>query len=83
MYPSKMKCASVRFRLLLPEEGNWYSGTPGDLSSSSLVNTHFDKDTENLLMAELISLRIWFAQRTGSSIFLTTPVSALGDQVRM
>lgn len=47
------------------------------------VNTSFDKETENLLMAELISLRIWFSQRIGSATIAGNPGLSLGDQVRM
>ena len=47
------------------------------------INTSFENETENLLMAELISLRMWFSQRTGSSTIVGNPGLSLGDQVRM
>lgn len=55
----------------------------GIIRPAAWVNTAFDKDTENLLMAELISLRMWFAQRTGSSTISGNPSLSLNDQVRM
>lgn len=47
------------------------------------VNSHFEEVTENLLMAELISLRIWFAQRTGSVRVTGNPCLSLNDQVKL
>lgn len=47
------------------------------------VNSHFENDTENLLMAELISLRIWFAQRTGSATVIGNPCFSINDQIRL
>lgn len=46
------------------------------------VNTAFENQTENLLMAELIALRMWFSQRTGSAMIIGNPNLSIGDQVR-
>jgi len=47
------------------------------------VNTNFDNERENRLMAELIALRIWFAQRTGSATIIGNPALSIGSQVRI
>lgn len=47
------------------------------------VNTAFENPTENLLMAELIALRMWFSQRAGSSTIVGNPNLGIGDQVRL
>lgn len=46
------------------------------------VNTNFDNESENLLMAELIALRIWFSQRTSSATVTGNANISIGDQVR-
>ncbi len=62
------------------------SGVPtlrGINRPSAWVNTNFTNPTENLLMAELISLRMWFAQRTGNANIVANPNLGVGDQIRL
>lgn len=47
------------------------------------VNTNFENPSENLLMAELIALRIWFSQRTSSATIVYNANLSIGDQVRL
>jgi len=47
------------------------------------VNTNFENPSENLLMAELIALRIWFSQRTSSATIVYNANLSIGDQIRL
>lgn len=47
------------------------------------VSQLFENTEEAQLMAELISLRAWFSQRTGSTSCVGNPLLSLNDQVRI
>jgi hypothetical protein len=47
------------------------------------VSQLFQNEEEMSLMAELISIRMWFSERTAQATCVANPCLSLGDQVRM
>lgn len=55
----------------------------GMIKPGMWVNGVFTLKREQLIMAELISLYIWLAQRQGSVTFMANPAIQINDQVRI
>lgn len=55
----------------------------GLIKPSMWINGFFQKKSEQAIMAELIALHIWFAQRQGQVSCVANPAIQINDQVRI
>jgi len=47
------------------------------------ISQLFQSEEELSIMAELIAIRLWFAERTGSAVIMANPCFQLGDQIQL
>lgn len=59
------------------------SGLKGLLKPAMWVNGWFQHEEEQKIMAELIAMHIWFAQRLGQVTCVANPAIQINDQVRI
>jgi hypothetical protein len=64
----------------IPDTANQLRGM---VTPASWFNSVFSNPKEQMIMAELISLHIWFSQRIGSVTCIANPCIQINDQVRI